>query len=173
MPRKRTRAREVALQLLYSVDGEMPDHDEMERFVRMSTRDDAMGAFALALASGVLAHREELDGVLRAAANRELRAMATVDRNVLRLGAYELLHRTDIPAPVALNEAVELAKRFSTAKSGGFVNAVLDRVRRERPAHAATTPPADAARAPEPSGDTDETTDEGDFPPEPPRRTEA
>jgi len=163
MPRKRTRAREVTLQLLYSVDGESPDPDEIERFVRMSTSDDKLVDFAVSLSVGCLKHRNDIDGAICDASGRELRAMAVVDRNVLRLGTYELMHRGDIPAPVVINEAVELAKRFSTAKSGRFVNGVLDRIRRDLKQRVISE------EAPtEPDGDTDETIDEGGFPEKPP-----
>lgn len=163
MPRKRTRAREVTLQLLYSVDGKVPDADDIERFVRMSTTDEKLVDFAVALSKGCLKHREVIDQAIKNAAGRELRAMAVVDRNVLRLGAYELMHRGDIPAPVVMNEAVELAKRFSTAKSGRFVNGVLDRIHRDLD-HRAVTHDAPS----EPDGDTEETLDEGGFPEKPP-----
>lgn len=98
-------------------------------------------AFAAELVKGTLGHLAALDAKIRELSeNWDLERLAVVDRNILRLAAYEMLHRTDIPPVVSINEAVELAKRFSTEESGGFVNGVLDRLKGEvlRPArHAA------------------------------------
>lgn len=78
-------------------------------------------------------HGAELDAVIEAVAiNWELRRMAAVDRNVLRLGAFELLHRPDVPPAVAINEAVLLGKKYSTRETGAFVNGILDKIHRER-----------------------------------------
>jgi N utilization substance protein B len=83
------------------------------------------------LLEGVRSHRAELDQTLaRLAKNWTLGRMAVTDRNSLRLGAYELLH-TDAPGPVAVYESVELAKRFGSSESAGFVNAILDKLRLE------------------------------------------
>jgi len=88
-------------------------------------------AFAKELALGVFASRETLDGLLaRHARNWRLSRMAAVDRNILRLGAYELAH-TDTPASIVIDEAIELARRFGGESSPGFVNGVLDAVARE------------------------------------------
>ena len=81
----------------------------------------------------MIATRKELDALIReAATNWELERMAAVDRNALRIGCYELLHDDDIPMKVAINEAIELAKRYSTEASGAFVNGILDRIRKEQ-----------------------------------------
>jgi len=81
---------------------------------------------------GVAEDLEKVDEVIRkASTNWRLERMARVDRNVLRLGAWELLQRTDVPRAVVLDEAVELAKRFGSEESGAFVNGVLDRVASE------------------------------------------
>ena len=78
---------------------------------------------------GVVEHRDELDGVIRGVAqNWEIARMAVIDRNVLRMAAYELLHCPDIPPKVAINEAIELGKRFSTQNSGAFINGILDKI---------------------------------------------
>lgn len=89
---------------------------------------------------GVLAHRETIDEMIsRFAENWTMKRMASIDRNVIRLGVYEMLHRSDIPPVVSINEAVDLAKYFNSAESGRFVNGILDRVRKEidRPARTA------------------------------------
>jgi N utilization substance protein B len=78
---------------------------------------------------GVMADRDELDGIIRRASeNWRLERMTRVDRNVLRLGTWELCHRVDIPRAVILDEAVELAKRYGSEESGAFVNGVLNHI---------------------------------------------
>jgi N utilization substance protein B len=99
--------------------------------------ETAMRLFADPLIRGVIEHREECDEQIRKhAKNWDLHRMATVDRNVLRLAVYEMLHRPDIPPVVSINEAVDIAKKFSTQDSGKFVNGILDKVKGElmRPA---------------------------------------
>jgi len=94
------------------------------------TNDDPY--YARALVNGVKAHREELDGIIRKSAeNWSLERMPVVDRNVLRLGIYELIY-TDVPTGVIIDQAVTLAKMLSTEDSGRFVNGLLGRVARER-----------------------------------------
>lgn len=93
--------------------------------------------FAEPLIRGVLAHRAELDAAIeRYAKNWDLHRMAVVDRNVLRLAMYEMLYREDIPPVVSINEAVDIAKKYSTQDSGKFVNGILDKFKTElmRPA---------------------------------------
>ena len=93
-----------------------------------AARPKTWSAFARELVAGVRRHREEIDALLeQTAANWSLKRMAATDRNVLRLGAYEILHPTR-PAEVAIDEAVELAKRFGSAQSAQFVNGILDKV---------------------------------------------
>jgi N utilization substance protein B len=97
-----------------------------------STRDASLRVFAETLIRGVLEHREELDLKLQKyIRNWDMSRMAVVDRNVLRMAVYELFFREDIPPVVSLNEAIEIAKRFSTKDSGKFVNGILDRVRQD------------------------------------------
>jgi len=129
--RKRTRAREAALQALYQweVRGEAFEA-ELEAFLAEWAPDREAADFARELVLGCRMWREELDRVISAAARHwSLDRMARVDRNILRLAAYELLYREDIPPKVAINEAVDLAKKFSTADSGAFVNGILDRIK--------------------------------------------
>lgn len=93
--------------------------------------------FAEPLIRGTLQHRDEIDGhIKRHVKNWELHRIAAVDRNVMRLAIYEMLHREDIPPVVSINEAVDIAKKFSTQESGKFVNGILDKVKGElmRPA---------------------------------------
>jgi transcription antitermination protein NusB len=127
---RRSRAREVALQLLYQRDlNPSVDRKAIEEFVRNRLPDASLRPFALALYDGVAANSEEIDRQLTAAAqNWRLPRMAAVDRNVLRLGSYELLHTPETPAKVALDEAIELARRYGSANSPAFTNGVLDRL---------------------------------------------
>lgn len=163
--RKRTRARELALQFLYSIDAKPdPAPGDCDAFLAMQTRDERIAGFARDLIRGCLEHRERIDQEIRAVAARwDIDRIATIDRNVLRIATYELLLRRDIPPRVTLNEAIDLAKRFSTERSGGFVNGLLDQIRMR------TTRAIDDRAAPppvaiEPEGDTDESSDEDDEP---------
>ena len=102
------------------------------------TADEAaMRLFADPLIRGALEHRNEVDALIKKhAINWDLPRIAAVDRNILRLAIYEMLHRDDIPPIVSINEAVDIAKKFSTQDSGKFVNGILDKVKSEllRPA---------------------------------------
>ncbi len=142
---RRSRAREVVLQVLFE-DDLNPSHSvtASDRFLEQRlNQDPVLVEFATALLAGVRRHRPELDQLLAdRAQNWSLRRMAVTDRNVLRLGAYEILF-TDVPARVAINEAVDLARRFGTRQSGHFVNGILDRFLKEaeqQPAADSETP---------------------------------
>lgn len=128
---RRSRAREVALQLLFQRDHNPGvERAALERFVQDRLREPDLRALCLTLHDGVMTHLTEIDQRLsEAAENWRLPRMATVDRNVLRLGAYELLWASDTPANVALDEAIELARRYGSAESPAFVNGILDRLR--------------------------------------------
>jgi transcription antitermination protein NusB len=106
------------------------------------TADEAsLRLFAEPLIRGTLQHRDEADALIKKyAQNWELHRIAAVDRNILRLAIFEMLHRDDIPPVVSINEAVDIAKKFSTQDSGKFVNGILDKVKGElmRPAREAT-----------------------------------
>jgi len=102
-----------------------------------SADEVAMQQFAEPLIRGALEHRDQIDErIKQCAENWDLRRMAAVDRNILRLAIYEMFFRDDIPPVVSINEAVEIAKKFSTQDSGRFVNGILDKLRAEllRPA---------------------------------------
>ena len=128
---RRSRGREVALQVLYQVEqnpGMSPD--EIRRFIqRRLLEDRKLCEFTEGLVDGVKEHQAQIDTMIaQVAENWRLDRMAAIDRNILRLGAYEMLFRPEVPAKVAINEALELAKRYSTAQSSRFVNGILDRV---------------------------------------------
>ncbi|MDO8349116.1 MAG: transcription antitermination factor NusB [Planctomycetota bacterium] len=159
--RRRTRAREIALQLLFQFDLRGAGYgDELGKTAAQLCADECQGAadvleFATRLVDGTLGHRAEIDARLQAVTrNWDLKRMANVDRNVLRMAIYELMFCTDVPPKVAINEAIDLGKKYSTANSGGFVNGILDRVRldieKERAAAKASGAPAAAAAPPGP-----------------------
>ncbi|MDD5348290.1 MAG: transcription antitermination factor NusB [Candidatus Omnitrophica bacterium] len=134
--RKRSQAREFALQILYQID------------ITRQEADDACGSFWLSfdqqpdcevqeftrqLVKGVMECRHEIDAkIAQYAKNWELERMAVVDRNILRLGGFEIIHRSDIPPKVSINEAVELAKKYSDIQAAKFVNGILDKIKTER-----------------------------------------
>jgi len=106
--------------------------DQLDPFLAGETKDREVQEFALRLVNGTYAGREELDAFLAAIAhNWDIRRMAVVDRNILRMAIFELIHCEDIPPKVTINEAIELGKRFSTANSGSFINGILDRVKNQ------------------------------------------
>jgi transcription antitermination protein NusB len=126
---RRSRAREVAFQVLYQDDLNPRNNPaDGDALIARRLRVDDLIEFARSLVAGVRQNRAEVDALLeQTAANWSLKRMAATDRNVLRLGAYELLH-CDTPGRVAIDEAVELAKRFGSAQSAPFVNGILDKV---------------------------------------------
>ena len=132
----RSRAREIALQILFQYEWNSDYNIEqvLQEYVNgllAGKRSDNVYTldFARRCISGVIERREELDSIIaRHAQKWRIGRMAKVDRNILRLGVYEIVYAGDIPARVAVNEAVELAKRFGTDESGSFVNGILDSV---------------------------------------------
>lgn len=131
---RRSRAREVVLQVLYeddlNPDRNMAASDEF--VVRRLNEDEELVGFARDILAGVRRNRTEIDALLsERAANWRLERMAVTDRNVLRLAAYEMLY-TETPDRVVMNEAVELAKRYGARQSPQFVNGILDRLFRDR-----------------------------------------
>ena len=126
---RRSKAREVVLQMLYQIDVN-PDvaAGAVRDMIREQLPDEDLRAFAWSLFAGVRENRAALDArISTAAENWTLARMAPTDRNALRLGAYEVLH-SDTPPRVAIDEAVELAKRFGSAQSAQFVNGILDKL---------------------------------------------
>jgi len=149
--RQRTKAREYALQLLYQIDLIHADPKQLiEDFCALHKAPGEIKAFVTQLVEGAVQHRAEIDALIATHAdNWNLKRMAVVDRNILRMGAFELLFLDEVPPKVCLNEAVELAKRFGDAESGKFVNGILDTIHKthaRRPACAASgEPEGDAA----------------------------
>ena len=134
---RRSKAREVALQLLFQHDqnGVPVPRPAVARFTRDRLSDRELEAFALSLYDGVLKHQVGIDALLTKTAEKwRLSRMMPVDRNVLRMGAFELLHGEERAATaVVIDEAIELARRFATLDSPGFVNGILDKIAQSRP----------------------------------------
>jgi transcription antitermination protein NusB len=145
--RKRTRSREFALQILYQIDMAHADFDDVcqdfwkdrtdlalsnveKEALELDKKDLEVRKFTEALVSGTLDKIEEIDKVIeRSADNWDIGRMAYVDRNILRLACYEMVYlEKEIPLKVAINEAVELAKRYGEADSSKFVNGILDKI---------------------------------------------
>jgi len=128
-------AREAAVQFLYQVD------KALEEFWRQNDAKQNVRDFANDLLRGTLEKKTEIDVKIASLAdNWDFERLAVVDRNILRLALYEMLFRTEIPPVVSINEAIEIAKKFSSAESGKFVNGLLDRVKKDllRPARQAS-----------------------------------
>jgi transcription antitermination protein NusB len=126
----RSRCREWALQLLYQTEYRGHRQGEVPRFWRHFGKGGHVPSYLEKLVAGVEINQQELDTLIRQHSEHwRLERMAAVDRNLLRLALYELLHQPEVPAKVVINEAVELAKRYGSEESGSFVNGILDRVR--------------------------------------------
>ena len=146
---KRREGREAAVQFLVFCDlNQGAGPSSAAEFWDLRPASKPIRDFALNLVEGVIENRAGIDALIsRYAENYELGRLAVVDRNILRLAIYEMLHRHDIPPVVSINEAIEIAKRFGTEESSRFVNGILDRVKLDltRPLRTATN-----GRAPEP-----------------------
>jgi len=125
----RHQSRERALQILFQYDIHGKPGVWLDEFWNQCKASDEVKAFAEKLVQGVLERKKELDSLIgRYATNWKVSRMQVVDRNILRLGAYELLWLDDMPAKVTMNEAIELAKDFGDDEAAKFVNGVLDKV---------------------------------------------
>jgi N utilization substance protein B len=126
---RRSRAREIALQALFQEDlNPQNSLENLGAFLAGRLHDDAMREFAKQLVLGVKRNQDELDALINEKAEHwTVNRMPATDRNLLRLGAFELRY-TDTPHRVAINEAVELAKRYGAAQSPQFVNGILDKL---------------------------------------------
>jgi transcription antitermination factor NusB len=135
--RKRTVSREFALQILYQLDitRDTPEA-ALENFWSARSQEVIeveLKEFTSKLVKGVASYIDEIDKkISKYAANWQLKRMAVVDRNIMRMGCFEILYCEDIPPKVSINEAVDLAKKFSGIEAGKFVNAILDKVKIEK-----------------------------------------
>jgi len=126
----RRQAREAVLKALFAYDiGKMRPLRALEYVLSESPLPEAGEAFARELLTGVVREQANLDPIIdRYAVGWRIERMAAIDRNILRIALYEILHRPDIPSSVAVNEAVELAKRFGDTDSPKFINGILGQV---------------------------------------------
>ena len=136
---KRRRSREIALQFLYQYDSQREtclEDSEIKHQINLfwSAKDASINEdvkeFATVLITGSCENMEGIDRIINKYSKHwRLSRMPTIDRNILRMAIYELAYLRNIPPPVTINEAVELAKKFGTEESGSFINGILDRIR--------------------------------------------
>ncbi|MFW6297632.1 MAG: transcription antitermination factor NusB [Desulfosalsimonas sp.] len=127
----RRKSREMALQVLFCMDV-LDDCSEAltEELCLLLEPSEKVRPFGLELVRGVIGHKAEIDaGLAEASSNWKLARMDYVDRNIIRIAAYEILFCEDIPPKVAINEAVDIGKKYGTEKSGAFINGILDSIR--------------------------------------------
>ena len=126
----RRRSRELAMQALYFMDMRGASKERLTLFCRCIAPSKKTHSFFVRMVNGVLANYKEIDAVIeRFSSNWKISRMSCVDRNVLRVGIFELLYCEDIPVKVSINEAIDIGKKFGTEESGAFVNGILDSVR--------------------------------------------
>jgi N utilization substance protein B len=130
------KSRELALQMLFQMDmGTVQLKDLEEIFLPQASASEAAKVMALLMVRNTWDKLADIDRQLRGLAeNWDLARMAAVDRNILRLATYEILYDSEIPKSVAINEAIEIVKRFSTDDSGKFVNGILDKLEKQKQA---------------------------------------
>ncbi len=137
-PSPRRDGREAAVQFLFGCDCQDELHgtpEEMDSFWNLRQARSFARDFGTEIVRGVLSHLPEIDTIIRdRLQNYKFHRLTPVDRNILRVGTYEIVFNDDIPSPVALNEAIEIAKRFGTDDSPKFVNGILDRILKDHPA---------------------------------------
>lgn len=127
-------AREAAVQYLYQREIRADENDsDLDEFYRLRGLSPSARRFCDALLKGWMARREPIDEAIRRfTVNYEFGRISAVDRNILRIGVYELLFCPDVPGVVAINEAIEIAKKYSSDESGKFVNGILDAIRKSK-----------------------------------------
>jgi len=123
--------REAAVQFLFSKDiNNDISLDDYDSFFSLCTAKERAKVFAKELLVGILQNKESIDEKIEAHVdNFQLNRLSAIDRNVLRLAIFEMMHCEDIPPAVCINEAIEISKRFGTEDSGSFVNGVLDKIK--------------------------------------------
>jgi N utilization substance protein B len=131
---KRRRSREYALQILFQLEltGNKLSDAVLDEFWEDNKEDDEVKKFTYDIVSSTLENLDTIDRTIQKAAEHwVMERMAAIDRNILRAATYELLYRTDIPSSVAINEALEVAKKYSTEDSAPFINGILDKIATE------------------------------------------
>jgi N utilization substance protein B len=125
----RRESREKVFQTLFMMDALGVGPEEAIPLFALASPPPSDEEYYRGTVTGVWERMEEIDALIRQAAEHwRIERMTLVDRNILRLGAYEIIHGRDIPYVVAINEAVDLGKRFGAEESGGFINGILDRI---------------------------------------------
>lgn len=130
----RRRARECALQMLFSYDVTRPSVEELldSFWGELAEASEEVRGFANELAVGTISNLDEIDERIRIRTEHwRIPRMAVVDRNLLRMAVFEFLHQPNTPRTVAINEALEIARRFSTSESTQFINGILDAIKRD------------------------------------------
>ena len=131
---KRRRSREYALQILFQLEltGNKLSNAVFDEFWENNKEDDAVKKFTYDIVNSTLENLETIDRTIQKAAEHwVIERMAAIDRNILRAATYEILYRSDIPTSVAINEALEVAKKYSTIDSAPFINGILDKIAKE------------------------------------------
>jgi len=128
--RKRTKARECALQMLYQADmTDSPIDDVIKKYWQNKTRTPDVISFANEIVKGTYEHLAEIDKIISDYSEHwKISEMPVIDRNIIRFAIYEIIYMEDIPPAATIDEAIDLANRFSTPSSGKFVNGILDKV---------------------------------------------
>jgi N utilization substance protein B len=128
--RIRSKAREVALHLLYQIDLAKEEyHQSFQKYIENNPQKQEVVDFSFSLLEGVMNNAAHIDSVIKKyVRNWEIDRMAVVDRNILRIACFELLFLEEVPPKVAINEAIELAKRFGDIDSPRFINGILDKI---------------------------------------------
>lgn len=132
--RTRTHARECVIKILYQLEiAHGTPESAADEYFQWNQEPEEVMSFARMLITGIWSYKSELDEIIKKfAENWEIDRMAIIDRNILRLGCYEIMHVGDIPPKVSINEAIELGKKFGDVESAKFVNGILDRVFKEK-----------------------------------------
>jgi N utilization substance protein B len=127
----RRNAREYVLQVLfqYEFTGKIPDKDEMVAELTQKGASAEIISFVENLTYGTIKNVKEIDDTIQTASRHwEFDRIAVIDRNIMRFAVYELIYRDDIPSAVTINEAIDIAKKFSTVESYSFINGILDKI---------------------------------------------
>ncbi|MCX8022377.1 MAG: transcription antitermination factor NusB [Syntrophorhabdaceae bacterium] len=127
---RRRKARELALRILYQMETNKENpKTALERYCKIFPYNDEVVRYAQSLIIGVTEHRGTIDGYIeRASENWRLERISMVDRNVLRIAIFEMLFSNDVPQKVAIDEAIEIGKKYGNEESGDYINGILDRV---------------------------------------------
>ncbi len=126
----RRRSREIAMQALFDMDMSLDISPErFERFCQNFNPPERQLSFARTLVEGVMQYRDKIDALIEGySSNWKMSRIACVDRNVMRIAVFEMLYCEEIPAKVAINEAIDIGKRYGTDDSGAFINGILDSI---------------------------------------------